>query len=78
MISVASMGISHVLSFKGRLQYDDFPEWARVRALPFEEQRRILSDPEQRKRLVAATKSGGSSPNGATPTDQTTNDGGFL
>jgi N-acyl-D-aspartate/D-glutamate deacylase len=51
-------GISHVLSFKGRLQYDDFPEWARVRALPFEEQRRIFSDPEQRKRLVAATKSG--------------------
>jgi N-acyl-D-aspartate/D-glutamate deacylase len=60
-------GISHVLSFKGRLQYDDFPEWARVRALPFEEQRRIFSDPEQRKRLVAATKSGGYRTGGGEP-----------
>jgi N-acyl-D-amino-acid deacylase len=51
-------GISHVLSFKGRLQYDDFPEWAQIRALPFEEQRKAFSDPAQRKRLVEATKSG--------------------
>ena len=51
-------GISHVLSFKGRLQFDDFAEWARVRALPEDEQRKIFSDPEQRKHLVAATKSG--------------------
>ncbi len=51
-------GISHVLSFKSRLQFDDFPEWAAVRALPVEEQRKAFSDPEQRKRLVAATKSG--------------------
>ncbi len=51
-------GISHVLSFKGRLQFDDFAEWARVRALPEAEQRKIFSDPEQRKKLVAATKSG--------------------
>jgi len=49
---------SHVLSFKSRLQFDDFPEWAAVRALPIEEQRKAFSDPEQRKRLVAATKSG--------------------
>jgi N-acyl-D-amino-acid deacylase len=49
-------GISHVLSFKGRLQFDDFPEWAEVRALPIEGQRKAFSDPEQRKRLVAATK----------------------
>jgi N-acyl-D-aspartate/D-glutamate deacylase len=51
-------GISHVLSFKGRLQFDDFPEWAQVRALPFEQQRKLFSDPEQRKRLVEATKKG--------------------
>ncbi len=51
-------GISHVLSFKGRLQFDDFAEWARVRALPEDEQRKIFSDPQQRKNLVAATKSG--------------------
>ena len=51
-------GVSHVLSFKSRLQFDDFPEWAAVRALPIEEQRKAFSDPEQRKRLVEATKSG--------------------
>jgi N-acyl-D-aspartate/D-glutamate deacylase len=51
-------GISHVLSFKGRLQFDDFPEWARIRALPFEEQRKAFSDPGERKRLVEATKNG--------------------
>jgi N-acyl-D-aspartate/D-glutamate deacylase len=51
-------GISHVLSFKGRLQFDDFPEWAEIRALPIEEQRKAFSDPQQRKRLVDATKKG--------------------
>ena len=51
-------GISHVLSFKGRLQFDDFAEWAKIRALPFEEQRKAFSDPEHRKRLVEATKTG--------------------
>jgi N-acyl-D-aspartate/D-glutamate deacylase len=51
-------GISHVLSFKGRLQFDDFPEWARVRALPIEEQRKVFSDPVQRKHLVDVTKNG--------------------
>jgi N-acyl-D-aspartate/D-glutamate deacylase len=51
-------GISHVLSFKGRLQFDDFPEWAQIRAMPIEEQRKAFSDPQQRKRLVDATKSG--------------------
>jgi N-acyl-D-amino-acid deacylase len=60
-------GISHVLSFKGRLQFDDFPEWARVRALPFEEQRKAFTDPEHRKRLVAATKSGGYRTGGGEP-----------
>ena len=40
-------GVSHVLSFKSRLQFDDFPEWAAVRALPIEEQRKVFSDPEQ-------------------------------
>jgi len=51
-------GISHVLSFKGRLQFDDFPEWAQIRSLPFEEQRKAFSNPERRKRLVEATRSG--------------------
>ena len=60
-------GISHVLSFKGRLQFDDFPEWARIRALPIEEQRKAFSDPEQRNRLVAATKNGNYRTGGGEP-----------
>jgi N-acyl-D-amino-acid deacylase len=51
-------GISHMLSFKGRLQFDDLPEWKQVRALPIEEQRKAFTDPKQRKRLVDATKNG--------------------
>jgi N-acyl-D-aspartate/D-glutamate deacylase len=49
-------GVSHVLSFKSQLQFDVFEEWARVRALPLEEQRRAFKDPQRRKRLVEATK----------------------
>jgi len=60
-------GVSHVLSFKSQLQFDDFPEWAELRKLPIEEQRRALKDPERRKRLVEATrgdayKTGGGEP----------------
>ncbi len=60
-------GISHVLSFKGRLQFDDFPEWAQVRALPIDEQRKIFSDPAQRKRLVEVTKKGSYRTGGGEP-----------
>ena len=60
-------GISHVLSFKGRLQFDDFPEWKEVRAQPIEAQRQAFRDPEQRKRLVEATKRGGYRTGGGEP-----------
>ena len=60
-------GISHVLSFKSQLQFDDFPEWARVRALPLEEQRKAFRDPAQRKRLVEATKNGAYKTGGGEP-----------
>ena len=60
-------GISHVLSFKGQLQFDEFPEWARVRALPFAEQRKAFSDPESRKRLIAATMNGNYRTGGGEP-----------
>jgi N-acyl-D-aspartate/D-glutamate deacylase len=60
-------GISHVLSFKGRLQFDDFAEWARIRALPIEEQRKAFSDRETRQRLVEATKSGAYRTGGGEP-----------
>jgi len=51
-------GISHVLSFKGRLQFDDFTEWAKIRSLSIEEQRKAFKDPETRKRLIEATRTG--------------------
>lgn len=60
-------GISHLLSFKSQLQFDDFPEWARVRALPLAEQRKAFRDPEQRKRLVEATKHGAYKTGGGEP-----------
>jgi N-acyl-D-amino-acid deacylase len=51
-------GISHVLSFKGRLQFDDFEEWAKIRSLPIEAQRKAFKDPETRKRLIEAARTG--------------------
>jgi len=53
-----SRGISVLLTFKTRLPYDSLPEWAEVRSKPLEEQRMLLSDPEIRKRLVAAAHNG--------------------
>jgi N-acyl-D-amino-acid deacylase len=47
-----SRGIFVILSFETRLPFDGLAEWSRVRALPLEEQRKILTDPESRKRLV--------------------------
>ncbi len=60
-------GISHVLSFKSQLPFDDFPEWARARALPLEEQRKAFRDPAQRKRLVEATRNGAYKTGGGEP-----------
>ena len=51
-------GISVLLSFKSRLPFDLLPEWEPVRALPLDEQRRSLLDPEVRARLVTAAMSG--------------------
>jgi N-acyl-D-amino-acid deacylase len=60
-------GISHVLSFKGRLQFDDFPEWAEVRALPIEEQRKAFKNPETRKRLIDVARNGNYRTGGGEP-----------
>ena len=60
-------GVSHVLSFKSQLQFDDFPEWAELRKQPIEEQRRALKDPERRKRLVEATRADGYKTGGGEP-----------
>ena len=66
-------GISHMLSFRGRLQFDDLPEWKEVRALPIEEQRKAFSDPQRRKRLVEATKNGTYRTGGGEPRKPTYN-----
>jgi len=41
-----------ILSFKTQLPFDDLPAWKPFRALPLDEQRRQLRDPEVRRRLV--------------------------
>jgi hypothetical protein len=51
-------GISHMLSFKGRLQFDDLTEWADIRSRPIEEQLKAFRDPQIRQRLVQSTKTG--------------------
>jgi N-acyl-D-aspartate/D-glutamate deacylase len=53
-----SRGVTSVTSFKTRLPFDVLAEWKPMRALPLEEQRRILSDPAHRARLVAAARDG--------------------
>src|SRR5215813_2790667 len=60
-------GVSHVLSFKSQLQFDEFSEWAQLRALPIEEQKKALRDPERRKRLVEATRGGAYKTGGGEP-----------
>jgi N-acyl-D-aspartate/D-glutamate deacylase len=47
-----SRGIANLSSFRSRLPFDNLPEWREVRALPLDEQRRALRDPEVRKRLI--------------------------
>ena len=49
---VHSRGLNVILSFKTQLPFDDLPAWKPFRALPLDEQRRQLRDPEVRRRLV--------------------------
>ncbi len=53
-----SRGVISVTSFKTRLPFDVLPEWKEMRSRPLDEQRRILSDPDQRERLVRAAREG--------------------
>jgi N-acyl-D-aspartate/D-glutamate deacylase len=52
---VHSRSLSALLSFKTQLPFDRLPVWKDLRALPLAEQRRRLSDPELRRRLVEAS-----------------------
>src|SRR5207249_9085259 len=53
---VHSRALSVVLSFKTNLPFDRLPVWRELRALPLEEQKRGLRDPETRRRLVEAAR----------------------
>jgi N-acyl-D-amino-acid deacylase len=51
-------GIGTMSSFKTQLPFDSLPDWKAVRALPAEELRHALRDPEVRSRLVWAAHNG--------------------
>jgi N-acyl-D-amino-acid deacylase len=53
---VHSRGLNVILSFKTQLPFDDLPSWKPFRALPLDEQRRRLRDPEVRRRLVEGAR----------------------
>ena len=53
---VHSRALTVVLSFKTQLPFDRLPVWRELRALPLEEQKPRLRDPELRRRLVEAAK----------------------
>jgi N-acyl-D-amino-acid deacylase len=53
---VHSRALSAVLSFKTHLPFDRLPVWRELRALPLDEQKRRLRDPEMRQKLVAAAR----------------------
>ncbi|MGH7309757.1 MAG: N-acyl-D-amino-acid deacylase family protein [Candidatus Rokuibacteriota bacterium] len=50
-----SRSLSALLSFKTQLPFDRLPVWKELRALPVEEQRQRLRDPDLRRRLVEAS-----------------------
>ncbi len=48
-------GVSTLQSFAAHLSFDRLPEWQDIRARALDEQRKLLQEPDIRKRLVAAT-----------------------
>jgi len=53
---VHSRALSVVLSFRTNLPFDRLPVWRELRALPLDEQKRRLRDPDLRQRLVQAAR----------------------
>ena len=51
-------GVSQIQSFQTELVFDILPAWREVRSRPLDEQRRLLRDPEVRRRLVDAAVHG--------------------
>ena len=52
-----SKGISVLLSFETVLPFDHLPVWRELRALPLDEQKQALHDPDLRRRLIEACDS---------------------
>jgi hypothetical protein len=52
---VHSRALNVVLSFETQLPFDRLPVWKELRALPLEQQKPQLRDPDVRRRLVEAT-----------------------
>jgi len=50
-----SRSLSALLSFKTQMPFDHLPLWKDIRALPIDEQKRRLRDPELRPRLIEAS-----------------------
>ncbi len=50
-----SRSLSALLSFKTQMPFDRLPLWKDIRKLPIDEQRRKLSDPELRPKLIQAS-----------------------
>jgi N-acyl-D-amino-acid deacylase len=48
-------GVSTLQSFAAHLSFDRLPEWQDLRSRPLDAQRKLLQDPDLRKRLVEAT-----------------------
>jgi N-acyl-D-aspartate/D-glutamate deacylase len=46
--------LSIMLSFETRLPFDKWDVWRDIRALPLKEQKRVLGDPDTKKKLIAA------------------------
>lgn len=53
-----SRGVCVLTSFLTTLPFDRLPEWKEVRSRPLDEQKRLLRDPEIRRRLVHAANHG--------------------
>jgi N-acyl-D-aspartate/D-glutamate deacylase len=53
-----SRAMSSVLSFRTQMPFDRLGEWAPVRSLPLDEQKRAFVDPQKRERLVHAARHG--------------------
>jgi N-acyl-D-aspartate/D-glutamate deacylase len=51
-----SRSLSALLSFKTQMPFDHLPLWKDIRALPIDEQKRRLRDPELRPKLIEASR----------------------